>query len=86
MTGEGLRCIDVVELLTDYLEGALDPDTAAAVEAHLDRCPPCVTYLDQLRATVAALGRVGAASLPPESVRELQAAFAGLRRPGPAPG
>ena len=74
-------CQDVVELVTDYLEGALGPDTAAAFEAHLGGCSACATYLEQVRQAVAALGgtRDAAAGLPPETVQGLLAAFAELR-------
>jgi hypothetical protein len=40
-----------VELVTDYLEGALAPDLHARLTAHLDACPPCVEYVDQIRTT-----------------------------------
>ena len=45
MTGDYLPCVHVVELLTDYLEGALDPATTARVDAHLAVCEPCTIYL-----------------------------------------
>ena len=45
MTSGHIPCNLVVELLTDYLDGALDPVTAERVESHLVQCPPCVTYL-----------------------------------------
>ena len=57
MTPREMACIELVELLTDYLEGALPPDEAAAVEAHLATCPPCQVHLAQLQATIDALGR-----------------------------
>ena len=44
-----LACRDVVELLSDYLDGDLDPPLAAAVERHLALCPACIEYLRQLR-------------------------------------
>ena len=57
-TPRDIACIELVELLTDYLEGVLPPDEVAAVEAHLAICPPCRTYLAQMRATIDALGHV----------------------------
>ena len=47
----GMSCRDVVELVTAYLEDALDADTRARFEAHLELCGPCVEYVEQIRAT-----------------------------------
>ena len=76
-----LPCREVVELLTDYLEGALDPPTRGRVEHHLSLCPPCVTYLEQLRTTVRVVGQLPEATLPPEALAELEAAFRGFHPP-----
>lgn len=51
-------CRRAIELLTDYLEQALDPVTERDVRAHLEVCPPCVTFLEQLRTTRVLTGRV----------------------------
>src|SRR5665809_134322 len=48
----------IVELVTDYLEGDLDADTSTALEAHLDLCPCCARYVEQIRETVSTLGDV----------------------------
>ncbi|MGH9117233.1 MAG: anti-sigma factor family protein [Acidimicrobiales bacterium] len=55
-----IACRQAVELITDYLDGALSPRDRARFEAHLADCPYCVEYLNQLRATIAALGRLEA--------------------------
>ena len=47
----GISCREVVEIVTDYLEGALSPGELARMEAHLAACPPCVTYVEQIRTT-----------------------------------
>lgn len=47
-----LKCQEVVELVTDYLVGALSVDQRVRVEKHLLVCPPCTTYLDQMKTTV----------------------------------
>jgi anti-sigma factor RsiW len=47
----GISCREVVELVTDYLEGALAPDVQTRFAAHLDACPPCVEYVEQIRTT-----------------------------------
>ncbi len=48
-----VMCRQVVELVTDYLEGALPPELNEAVERHLALCPPCVEYIEQIRLTAA---------------------------------
>jgi anti-sigma factor RsiW len=53
-----LVCRDVVTLLTDYLEGALDERQRRRLEAHLAACPHCSEFLRQLRDTIAAAGHV----------------------------
>ncbi|MGI5126860.1 zf-HC2 domain-containing protein [Pseudonocardia sp. CA-107938] len=56
-----LVCQDLVELVTDYLEGALGPAETARVQRHLSTCDGCTAYVDQARAAVRA-----SAALPPE--------------------
>ncbi|MDQ0276024.1 anti-sigma factor RsiW [Arthrobacter silviterrae] len=78
-----LTCRQVVEMLTDYLEGALAPSTAAALEEHLATCPGCSTYLAQISHTVRLLGAVTPDELPESTQKGLVAAFRGLRPPRP---
>ena len=47
-----MTCQQLVELVTDYLDGALPSADRAAFDAHLALCPGCVTYVEQLRTTV----------------------------------
>lgn len=75
MTPRDIACVEIVELLTDYLEGALPPDEVAAVDAHLLTCPPCRTYLAQLRATIRAVGTVPVETLSDEAYDTLLTAF-----------
>jgi len=73
MSDAEVTCQEFVELLTDYVEGVLDERTVSRVENHLALCDGCVTYIDQMHVTVAALGK-----LPPERVpEELHRAIAG---------
>lgn len=53
-----LACQDLVELVTDYLEGALDDLTRMRFEQHLALCDGCSAYLEQMRATVDLVGRL----------------------------
>ena len=64
-------CREAVELVTDYLEGALSGRDRARLEAHLAACPHCTEYLAQMRVTIAVIGRVEPESLEPEARDEL---------------
>jgi predicted anti-sigma-YlaC factor YlaD len=46
--GLTISCQEVVELVTDYLQGVLDSDTAAEVEAHIGLCDGCNIYVQQV--------------------------------------
>ena len=48
-----MTCQELVELVTDYLEGALSREAATRFEEHLGACPGCQTYLEQVRSTIA---------------------------------
>ena len=54
-----LKCRDVVELARDHLDGRLAPRDAATFEQHLHACSWCMTYMEQLRATIALLAELG---------------------------
>jgi anti-sigma factor RsiW len=74
MTAGPLMCRDLVELVTDYLEGALGPAIHTRVDEHLRGCAGCTAYLTQIRATVAAV-RAAPAPLDPQFGARLTAAF-----------
>lgn len=59
-------CRRVTELITDYLEGALDATDRARFEAHLATCGGCTAYVEQMRATISTVGQVDVGSLPDE--------------------
>ncbi len=59
-----LTCKEVVELVTDYLEGALPVEMRQRFDQHLTGCDPCIVYLDQMRQTIATLGRLPEESVP----------------------
>ena len=73
-------CQQAVELVTDYLEGALAPRDRARFEAHLAGCPHCTEYLTQIRATIAALGRIEPDELAPEARHELVTLYRSWRQ------
>jgi anti-sigma factor (TIGR02949 family) len=70
-----LTCKEVVELLSDYLEGTLQPGKRARVRAHLETCPECMAYLAQLRTTIGTLGRLREEDVPVPIRERLLAAF-----------
>jgi anti-sigma factor RsiW len=77
----GISCREVVELVTDYLDGALSPAELERMEAHLAACPPCVTYVEQIRTTRRLAAAAEAAALEQRPDRDaLLAAFRDLRR------
>jgi anti-sigma factor RsiW len=61
-----LVCQEVVELVTDYLEGALPRGERRRLEAHLADCPHCTEYLAQMRLTIRLTGRLEPDDLTPE--------------------
>jgi anti-sigma factor RsiW len=71
----GLTCRDISQIVTDYLEGAMDASERARFEHHLSLCPDCVHYVDQMRATVSVLGRVPAQPIPAEIEQKLLERF-----------
>jgi anti-sigma factor RsiW len=82
--GLTITCQEVVELVTDYLEGKLGPELTAEVEAHLGLCEGCDIYVEQMRATIRRLGTMPVATLSESAQTELVQAFRDLR--GRAPG
>ena len=56
-----LVCRDAVELVTEYLEAALDPSRASAFERHVAGCDGCAAYVAQIRTTIRVVRSVGAA-------------------------
>ncbi len=72
---ESLTCQELVELITAYLEGSLSPGERARFEAHLADCEGCTNYLDQMRKTIALVGRLAEEAVPEASKREFMQLF-----------
>jgi anti-sigma factor (TIGR02949 family) len=70
-----ITCQEVVELVTEYFDGALATDEADLFEQHINFCEGCDWYVDQLRATVATVGRVEEEDVPEEMRERLMTAF-----------
>ncbi|HEX2086399.1 MAG TPA: zf-HC2 domain-containing protein [Solirubrobacteraceae bacterium] len=77
---EDLHCVEVVELVTDYLEDALPDDVRTRVEMHLVICRGCELYLGQTRGTIDAVSALGVDGGDPEGMQGLLEAFRGWRR------
>jgi anti-sigma factor RsiW len=72
---EYLSCQELVELVTDYLEGALPPVELARFEAHIAACDGCARYLEQIRETVRLTGTLTVDDLTPQAESTLVEAF-----------
>jgi anti-sigma factor RsiW len=70
-----MACNEIVETITAYLEGTLDPVDRSRFDAHLAECPYCTEYLAQMRATIERLGRLDETTLSQSARKQLLAAF-----------
>ncbi|HEV8421219.1 MAG TPA: zf-HC2 domain-containing protein [Actinomycetota bacterium] len=70
-----LTCSELVEVITEYLDGALSPADRARFDAHLDLCEGCRNYLDQMRLTIRAVGRLREEAITPLAKDALLGAF-----------
>jgi anti-sigma factor RsiW len=70
-----LSCKELVELVTEYLEGALPPNERLRFEQHVQACEGCSAHLGQMRRTIELLGQLSEEALSPAAERELLAAF-----------
>jgi len=74
---EALSCQELTELVTDYLEGALEPAERTRFEEHLAECGNCEIYLDQIRTTIQLTGSLTPDAISPEAEEALLHAFRG---------
>jgi len=75
LISEDLTCRELVELVTEYLEGALAPADRDRFEQHLILCDGCAFYLDQMRTTIAVAGSMTEQSITPEAQESLVRVF-----------
>jgi anti-sigma factor RsiW len=75
-----MDCIELVELVTDYLEGALPEADRRRFDLHLTECPYCVDYLAQMRATLNAIGWIPPESISPIAKARLSETFSNWKR------
>ena len=72
---EQLSCQELVELVTDYLEGALPEEERRRFEEHIGPCSGCREYVEQMRTTVQLVGRLSPETISREAEEALLAAF-----------
>jgi anti-sigma factor RsiW len=75
-----LTCKELVEIVTDYLEGRLPPRDRLRFEEHLLVCPGCATYIEQMRDTIALVGALGEEDIPRPAEEALLRAFREWKR------
>lgn len=74
-TPQDLACKQLVELITDYLEGALPEPDRVRLDAHLTLCHGCSSYLEQMRRTIELTGMLTEDQIPPEGKQDLLGVF-----------
>jgi anti-sigma factor RsiW len=79
---EEMTCRELVELVTEYLEGTLLAHDRMRLEAHVAECPYCEEYIAQMRRTVEVLGKLPAERMDPAREQMLLEAFRGWRSAG----
>jgi anti-sigma factor RsiW len=77
----GLDCNELVELVTDYLDGALDAAETARIREHLAICDGCERYLEQFRDTIHLLAAQRSAHVTDDMREQLLSAFRSLPPP-----
>ena len=75
MSGEDLTCKEVVEIVSDYLEGALSAEDRARFDAHVSACEGCTSYVEQMRETIRLTGMLTEEQVPVEQRERLRRAF-----------
>lgn len=76
-----MSCKELVELVTDYLERALPPSDLRRFELHIGKCDWCKLYIDQIRLTIKAAGKLTEDSIDPRAKEELLAVFRNWKKP-----
>jgi predicted anti-sigma-YlaC factor YlaD len=75
-----MTCKELVELVTDYLEGTLAEDARLKMEDHLSRCDGCTNYLEQMRQTIRLTGQVREENLTTQQREDLFKLFHGWKK------
>jgi anti-sigma factor RsiW len=78
-----LTCRELVELVTDYLDGTLPRRERARFDVHLAGCENCTRYVEQFRETIRLAGTLRESDVSPEAERALLAQFEAWKRGEP---
>ncbi|HYP98161.1 MAG TPA: zf-HC2 domain-containing protein [Polyangiaceae bacterium] len=70
-----LSCQQLVELVDEYLAQSLTLEARQAFDVHLETCPPCSTYLEQMKTVLTLAGALGKARAPGDVEPQLLALF-----------
>jgi predicted anti-sigma-YlaC factor YlaD len=70
-----VTCIELVELVTDYLEGSMPSGQRALFDEHIAGCEGCTTYLEQFRITIRLTGMLTEEQIEPDARTALLTAF-----------
>ena len=62
-----MSCRQLVELVTEYFEGTLPAEDVRRFEQHIEECVWCARYVEQMRVTIATVGRIDEDSISPEA-------------------
>jgi len=71
-----LTCQELVELVTDYLDGSLSRRDRKRFEQHIANCGNCTKYVEQFRETIRLTGTLRTADVSKDAAGELLAQFA----------
>ena len=75
MMNRELSCKEVVEIINDYLEGALSPSDRQRFDQHVSTCDGCTNYLEQMRETIRLTGMLTEDQVPAAQRERLREAF-----------
>ncbi|MEO8477835.1 MAG: zf-HC2 domain-containing protein [Actinomycetota bacterium] len=79
MTTDDITCREVVELLTDYLDGAIPAPDRSRLDAHLARCDGCAAALEQLREAIRVTGTLTEEQVAQDALEPIRGVFRAWR-------
>ena len=80
VNADDVTCQELVEIVSDYLEGALPDGDRERFDAHLQTCEGCRRYLDQMRTTIRLMGTLTEENLDPGARDQLLQLFRAWNR------
>ena len=64
--GDGVNCRDLLDKLSEYIDGELDPRLCQEIERHMADCHPCLLFVDSLKKTITLYKYATSEPLPKE--------------------